>query len=119
MDEHASQRRVFSFVISDSVPPNLEEILNMGVKFGYLYEDATGRKTGMGRTKLYVLSRRLAPAFKLDPIGFSNYLSLTSTFLLEVSERPNSFVSRLRKQGPDSVVQISPQLNFLEDLDND
>lgn len=119
MDEHASQRRVFSFVISDSLPPNLEEILNMGVKFGYLYEDATGRKTGMGRTKLYVLSRRLAPAFKLDPIGFSNYLSLTSTFLLEVSERPNSFVSRLRKQGPDSVVKISPQLTFLEDLDND
>lgn len=118
MDENASQRRVFSFVISDSTPPNLEEILSMGVKFGYLYEDATGKKTGMGRTKLYVLSRRLAPAFKLDPIGFSNYLSLTSTFLLEVSERPNSFVNRLRKQGPDSIIKISPQLTFLEDLDN-
>jgi len=119
MDKDASQRRVFSFVISDSVPHSLEEILNMGVKFGYLYEDATGRKTGMGRTKLYVLSRRLAPAFKLDPIGFSNYLSLTSKFLLEISERPNSFVSRLRKQGPDKAVEAPAQLTFLEDLDND
>ncbi|TKK40215.1 hypothetical protein PflCFBP13517_17065 [Pseudomonas fluorescens] len=119
MDKDASQRRVFSFVISDSVPHNLEEILNMGVRFGYLYEDATGRKTGMGRTKLYVLSRRLAPAFKLDPIGFSNYLSLTSKFLLEISERPNSFVSRLRKQGPDKAVEAPAQLTFLEDLDND
>lgn len=119
MDENASQRRVFSFVISDTAPSNLEEILSMGVKFGYLYEDATGKKSGMGRTKLYVLSRRLAPAFKLDPIGFSNYLSLTSTFLLEISERPNSFVSRLRKQGPDSILKVSPQLTFLEDLDND
>ncbi|NWD09798.1 ORC-CDC6 family AAA ATPase [Pseudomonas gingeri] len=119
MDKDASQRRVFSFVISDSVPHNLEEILNMGVRFGYLYEDATGRKTGMGRTKLYVLSRRLAPAFKLDPIGFSNYLSLTSKFLLEISERPNSFVSRLRKQGPNKAVEAPAQLTFLEDLDND
>ncbi|MCU0118926.1 hypothetical protein N8H74_11725 [Pseudomonas sp. B2M1-30] len=119
MDERASQRRVFSFVISDNPPKELEEILKMGVKFGYLYEDATGNKTGMGRTKLYVLSRRLAPAFKLDPMGFSNYLSLKSGFLLEVSENPSKFVNRLRKYGPEKVLIESPQMSLLGEIDHE
>jgi hypothetical protein len=119
MDERASQRRVFSFVISDTPPKDLEEILKMGVKFGYLYEDATGNKTGMGRTKLYVLSRRLAPAFRLDPMGFSNYLSLKSSFLLEVSENPSKFVNRLRKYGPEKVLIESPQMSLLGEIDHE
>ncbi|XEG74761.1 hypothetical protein QA447_11205 [Pseudomonas sp. abacavir_1] len=118
MDEKASQRRIFSFVISDSPSKEIEDILRAGVRFGYLYEDTVGKKSGMGRTKLYVLSRRLAPAFRLDPMGFSNYLSLTNDFLLEISERPNSFVSRLKKRGAEGVLDASPQLSLLEDLNN-
>ncbi len=109
MDETASQRRVFSFVLSNSPPPLLDDILKMGVRFGYFYEDTVGKKSGMGRDKLYVLTRRLAPAFKLDPMGFSNYLSLTSEFLLDICERPNSFVSRLRKYGRGHVLNESGQ----------
>lgn len=118
MDESASQRRIFSFTISDAPPQSLEDILKMGLKYGYLYEDTTGSKTGMGRTKLYVLSRRLAPAFKLDPIGFSGSLSLRSEFLLEISERPNKFVNRLRKQGTKAAMAESPQMSLLGDSDN-
>lgn len=119
MDETASQRRIFSFVLSDSPSKELEEILKMGVRFGYIYEDATGNKTGMGRTKLYVLSRRLAPAFKLDPMGFSNYLSLKNLFLLEISENPNKFVNRLRKYGPEKILAESPQLSLLGEIDHE
>lgn len=118
MDEKASQRRLFSFIISDTPSPELEEIIKMGVKYGYLYADTTGNKSGMGRTKLYVLSRRLAPAFKLDPIGFSGYLSLKNDFLLEISERPNKFVNRLRRQGISNTLAASPQLSLLGDNDN-
>lgn len=119
MDEEASQRRVFSFIISDTPPKNLETILRSGVRFGYLYEDTIGKKSGMGRTKLYVLSRRLAPAFKLDPMGFSNYLSLTSNFLLDISERPNNFVNRLKTRGARGVLEDSPQLSLIEDFRNE
>jgi hypothetical protein len=118
MNETLSQRRIFSFILSDSPSPALEDILRMGIKFGYLYEDTTGNKTGMGRTKLYVLSRRLAPAFKLDPMGFSGYLSLKSDLLLEISERPNKFVNRLRKHGITEVVEEPRQMTLLGDADN-
>jgi hypothetical protein len=113
MDEKASQRRMFSFVISDSPTNEIESLLALATRFGYIYQDTVGNKSGMGRTKLYVLSRRLAPAYKLDPIGFSGYLSVTNNFLLEISERPNAFVNRLKKNGVNAVVDGSPQLSLL------
>ena len=69
--------------------------------------------------KRQVLSRRLAPAFKLDPMGFSNYLSLTSNFLLDISERPNNFVNRLKTRGARGVLEDSPQLSLIEDFRNE
>lgn len=119
MDHNQSQRRIFSFTISDSPPPELGEILNLGVQYGYLYEDAVGKKNGIGREKLYVLTRRIAPSFKLDPTGFSNYLSLRSEFLLDVAERPNNFVNRLRKIGSQDIFDSSQQLSLLEDNSDD
>ncbi|QXI46057.1 hypothetical protein HU763_014865 [Pseudomonas anuradhapurensis] len=113
LDENASQRRMFSFVISDAPSAEIESLLGLAMRFGYLYQDTVGNKSGMGRTKLYVLSRRLAPAYKLDPVGFSGYLSLTNNFLLEISERPNAFVSRLKKKGASGFADDSPQLSLL------
>lgn len=103
MDENISQRRVFSFTISGEPPSKeLKSILKLGVIYGYFYLDSIGSKTGLGRETLYVLSRRLAPAFSLDPIGFSNHLSLSSKFLLEISERPQAYISRLKRKGVSS-----------------
>jgi hypothetical protein len=96
MDKDASQRRIFSIHLSDDPPEHLRSILAMAVRYGYLYKDAIGRKEGMGRTTLYVLTRRLAPAFKLDPIGFSNHLSVTSVFLCGLLENPRTFKNRLK-----------------------
>lgn len=96
MDKTASQRRVFSFYISEQPTDRLQRLLDLAVRYGYLYKDSIGRKEGRGRVVLYVLTRRLAPAFRLDPIGFSNHLSVTGEYLLGLSENPRTFTRRLK-----------------------
>lgn len=118
MDKDASQRRVFSFSISDTPSDDLHKLLQAGVRYGYLYEDTIGKKSGIGRQKLYVLTRRLAPAFKLDPMGFSGYLSFTSQFLTEISINPGKHISRLRKNGL-STIEEGPQLSLLIEPTNE
>lgn len=116
IDPEASQRRIFSFIISDDPPLEIRRILDMGVRFGYLYEDSIGKKSGMGRDRLYVLTRRLAPAFRLDPSGFSNYLSVTSGLLISMSRNPSSYISRLRRRGHGDAVD-GIQVSLMEELD--
>lgn len=111
MDKYASQRRIFSIHLSDEPPERLRAVLAMAVRYGYLYKDAIGRKEGMGRTTLYVLTRRLAPAFKLDPIGFSNHLSVTSTFLCGLLDNPRTYVNRMNGSNASGSRQL--QLGLL------
>lgn len=113
MDKEASQRRIFSIHLSDEPPEHLRSILGMAVRYGYLYKDAIGRKEGMGRTTLYVLTRRLAPAFKLDPIGFSNHLSVTSAFLCGLLENPRTYKNRLKNSDLPTDGQM--QLGLLDE----
>jgi hypothetical protein len=103
MDEKATQRRVFSFYLSDQPTDRLQRLLNLGVRYGYLYKDSITRKEGRGRVILYVLTRRLAPAFRLDPIGFSNHLSVTGDYLLGLSENPRTFDRRLKNRMGESM----------------
>lgn len=119
MDQSQTQRRTFSFFISDDPPPNLREIINLGLRYGYFYESSVGKKSGVGRTTLYVLTRRIAPIFKLDPIGFSNHLSLKSSFLLEISKNPALFSSRIKTKGIGNILQSSEnqlELSFKDNL---
>lgn len=113
LDENASQRRVFSFSISDEIDKNLSAILKLGVIHGYFYLDSIGAKNGFGRKNLYVLTRRLAPAFSLDPSGFSGYLTLTNRMLNEISERPQSYINRLRKNGLE-ILNENSQMSLLD-----
>jgi len=106
MDKDASQRRVFSFTISGSPPSQeLKAILRLGVIHGYFYKDSIGSKSGLGRETLYVLTRRLAPAFSLDPIGFSNHLSFRSELLQDISINPKLHVNRLKKKGASRYIE--------------
>lgn len=114
MDETATQRRVFSFSISDEPSQKIKAILKLGVVHGYFYIDSIGAKSGMGRVTLYVLTRRLAPAFSLDPIGFSSYLTVTTQLLTEISERPQAYINRLRKKGISASFSGPTQLSLLE-----
>jgi hypothetical protein len=109
----ASERRVFSIAFSDAPNPELLDVLGLGVQYGYFHESSIGNKEGTGRTKLFVLSRRLAPFFGLDPTGFAGYKFVTSAVLREAMLRPNAFVDKLKKS-TEPLLEDPPQLLLFE-----
>lgn len=108
----ASERRVFSFALSDEVDSEVKAVLKLGVENGYFYESAIGTKEGIGRTRLYVLSRRMAPHFLLDPTGFSAYKFVTNSFLRGAMLRPKTTLGRLENQTNEEVLGGSQQALF-------
>ena len=72
-----SERRVFSVAISGIPHSEILEIFELGVNYGYFHRTSIGNKDGTGRSQLYVLTRRLAPYFKLDPTSFAGYFWTT------------------------------------------
>ena len=73
-----AERRVFSFAFQDEPGRDLDRLLGWAVEEGYLMKGFISRKEGTGRRVLYVLTRRLAPAFSLDVSAYCGYLSLTA-----------------------------------------
>ena len=88
------ERRVFSIAISDSISENVEKIFEIGLQLGYFHKSTIGRKNSgsIGRVRLYVLNRRLAPIWNLDPNGFAGYLFLKNQVLEEAIVNPISTV---------------------------
>lgn len=109
MKSEGTERRVFSFALSDpeKLSDGLKTILDLGVQEGFLYETYIGTKEGIGRTRLYVLTRRLAPVFKLDPIGFSAYKFVTCNFLETSLSKPKTIINKLSKEGIDATLEES------------
>jgi hypothetical protein len=97
-DPHASERRVFSFALSDYPDTQVEEVLRLGLKYAFLSRSSIGRKEGFGRTEKYVLSRRFAPYWNLDPSGFSAYKFLTNAEIKLMMESPNQYRLQLRRE---------------------
>jgi len=104
-----SERRVFSIALSDVPPDEVMRILKLGVRHGYLYEGTIGTKDGLGRTRRFVLTRRLAPVFKLDPTGFAGYLFVTSALLQSALQNPARAVREF-EQGRLGTVVADPQI---------
>lgn len=79
-----SERKVFSIAISnpEQVEKEVWDVLNHGVRLGFLHEAFIGNKEGNGRTNLFVLNRCFAPVFTLDPTGFQGYLFMNNQDLL-------------------------------------
>jgi hypothetical protein len=103
-----SERRVFSIALSDVPPDEVMRILKLGVRHGYLYEGTIGTKDGLSRTRRFVLTRRLAPVFKLDPTGFAGYLFVTSALLQSALQNPARAVREF-EQGRLGTVVPDPQ----------
>jgi hypothetical protein len=82
-----AERRVFSFAFQDEAGKEIDQLLSWAVEEGYLMRGFISRKEGTGRRVLYVLTRRLAPAFNLDITAYSGYLSLKSTVVREMASR--------------------------------
>lgn len=106
-----SERRVFSIALSDNPADEIMRILDLGVIHGYLYEGAIGTKDGKGRTRRYVLTRRLAPFFRLDPTGFSGYLFVTSKLLNTAITNPNKAIRDFESERLGTVIE-EYQLNL-------
>ena len=71
-----SERRVFSFAFQSRPKESLLRLLSLAVGEGYLVRGFISKKEGIGRRYLYVLTRRVAPAFSLDVSAYSGYLSV-------------------------------------------
>ena len=94
-----SERRVFSIAISDTPSAQVERILDLGIQLGYFHSSTIGRKDGKsgGRTKLYILNRRLSPIWTLDPTAFAGYLFVQNNLLEKAMIEPFSLLRRLSK----------------------
>ena len=71
-----SERRVFSFAFQSSPNKKTLKLLDLAIREGYLARSFISKKEGVGRRYLYVLTRRIAPAFSLDVSAYSAYMSL-------------------------------------------
>lgn len=94
-DREAREARLFSFTIRGQAPPEVDEVLRLGVRHRYFQLRTYSTKEGGGRESWYILNRRLCPVYKLDPTGFEGRISLTSDYLKLALEDPDKFV-RLR-----------------------
>jgi hypothetical protein len=111
----ASERRVFSIALSDEPTPDVLEVFDLGVQYGYFHQSMIGNKEGTGRTRLYVLTRRLAPFFILDPTSFAGYKFVTNEALREATQKPKTFLGKVRRSGVDSVLETGQLALFDED----
>ena len=109
-----AERRVFSVAISDEPKAAVVDIFELGVKHGYFQKSTIGNKDGTGRTTLYILTRRLAPYFTLDPSGFAGYLFVTSNRLREGMLNPQELLRRVKSKGVEAAFGEASQLRLFE-----
>lgn len=107
-----SERKIFSFAISGTVDPELQEIINLGVRLGYFHKGTIGKKNGAGKTRLYILSRILAPHFLLDPTSFAGYKFFTSDKLMKALNKPDVFISDMMKVSESDEDKESSQIKL-------
>ena len=107
-----AERRVFSVAVSSSPAKDVLEIFELGVKHGYFQRTTIGNKDGTGRTPLYVLTRRLAPYYGLDPSGFAGYLFVSNERLREAMEKPSSLLRRIKDKGIEEAFGEVQQLEL-------
>lgn len=99
MDSNRAERRVFSIAFSDRPDKEVLAILKLGVEEGYFHESTIGNKEGTGRTRLFILNRRVAPCFNLDPTSFAGYLFVTNERLKKAMYNSTAFLRELEKLG--------------------
>lgn len=105
-----------SIAISDVPSLEVERILNLGIQLGYFHSSTIGRKDGKsgGRTKLYILNRRLSPIWTLDPTAFAGYLFVQNALLESAMVEPFRLLRRLGKDMPNEEMY---QLTLFDDFE--
>ncbi|EHQ99919.1 ORC-CDC6 family AAA ATPase [Bradyrhizobium sp. WSM471] len=114
LDETASEQRAFSVVLRDKPKPDLRQVLDLGIRLGYLQTADNAAKEALGaRVPRYVLARRLAPYYRLDVSGYAAHLSVMSEDLDLATKRPAEFAKK--KAGASSSETSQLKLDFEED----
>jgi hypothetical protein len=108
-----TERRVFSIAFSNSPDKEVLDVLKLGVEEGFFHESTIGNKEGTGRTRLFVMSRRLAPCFNLDPTSFAGYLFVTNEKIRRAMEAPHRALRELSQSGADDYFSVE-QLSLFE-----
>jgi hypothetical protein len=99
-DPDSKQPPLFSFSITGQVPEDLRQVLDLAVRYRFfLAPTSQGSKVGGGQDPLYILNRRLCPAFKLDPGPFSGRLPVSVEQLRLACEDPKRFMKARLKEG--------------------
>jgi len=93
-----SERRVFSFAVSDEITRMQRRVIAAGLEKEHFYQSTIGNKSGVGRSELFVLSRRVAPSFHLDPLNFAAYKWITSDHLELAMTNVNGFIGSFRRR---------------------
>lgn len=99
-----SERRFISFILQSEADENLDKVLSLGVEWGYFHKSTLASKEGIGRKKIFVLNRRLAPYFKLDPSGYSGHMSITADDLNLAINDPKAFIRKKTKDDRQSSI---------------
>ena len=94
-----AERRVFSVAVSGRLDKDVRDVFEFGIGLGYFHPSSIGNKDGTGRTRLYVLTRRLAPHFNLDPSSFAGYQFVTSERLRQAIEQPQTVLRQIKVRG--------------------
>ena len=120
------ERRVFSIAISDTISDEVERIFEIGLQLGYFHKSTIGRKAAgsIGRLRLYVLNRRLAPIWNLDPNGFAGYLFLKNQVLENAIKDPMSTVTYFdekysMKKETDQLSLLGTQPSIESEMEDD
>ena len=94
-----AERKVFSVALSGPPDPEVLDVFELGVRYGYFHRSTIGNKDGTGRTRLFVLTRRLAPHFVLDPTSFAGYLWVTTDLIREGMADSDRLLRKVKKDG--------------------
>ncbi|MBX5014994.1 ORC-CDC6 family AAA ATPase [Rhizobium lentis] len=112
LDEKAREQRVFSVILRDRPKPELERVLNLGVRLGYLQRSDYAAKEALGgRRPRFILARRLGPHYKLDISGYAAHLSVISNDLELAMRSPSDFVKTRLKQDGSATTQFTLDLD--------
>ena len=108
LDKTVSEQKVFSFALNDQPTSDLSDILDLGVRMGYLQKaDLASKSAFGGRRPRYIISRRLGPHYRLDISGYAAHLSVTCLDLELAILDPKKFIKRQVRESPGDQLQGS------------
>jgi hypothetical protein len=109
----SAERRVFSIALTDENDEEVVQVFKLGVRYGYFHESSIGNKEGTGRARLFILSRRLAPFFILDPTSFAGYKFATTAALKKAMDNPQRFNRQIGHEATDEILE-DPQMTLFD-----